>query len=276
MRNDHKPISVLHHRFEAHATRPATGAMATHDHAVVGFFVSGRAEFLQREQHVVVAGDLQLLPPGEPHRLVSAVDVEAWSVGFCASCIAVTDLQPLLAPFSRVRAGASPILRVPAVRQAVLIERFKNLQASLLDDDATAAIVSRSWLALLLAEVKAIDAMVAPTTPRPSIVADALAYIEQHCLEAITLTDIAAAVSRTPSYVTSVLTRSTGKSAGAWVMAGRMSEARRRLLHTDERIDIVAERVGYADVAHFTRLFSRAHAMPPGAWRARHRASSAP
>ena len=58
---------------------------------------------------------------------------------------------------------------------------------------------------------------------RPSIVADALAFIEQHCLEAITLEQIATAVSRSPSCVTSVLTRSTGKSAGAWITAGRMS-----------------------------------------------------
>lgn len=253
--------------------------MAMHDHAVVGFYVAGRAEFLQREQHSISAGDLQLLPAGEPHRLVSAVGLEAWSVGFCASCLAVTDLQPLLAPFARVRSGASPILRVPAERQAALLERFKSLDAALVDadrSDDTAALVQRSWLALLLAEVKAIDAMVAPSAPRPSIVADALAFIEQHCLEAITLEQIAAAVSRSPSYVTSVLTRSTGKSAGAWITAGRMAEARRRLLHTDERVDIVAERVGYADVTHFTRMFSRAHGLPPGAWRARHRAPPAP
>ncbi|HEY1097617.1 MAG TPA: AraC family transcriptional regulator, partial [Myxococcota bacterium] len=199
-----------------------------------------------------------------------------WAVGFCASCLASTELASLLSPLSRVRGGGCPIVRVPEARRATLIERFATLQSSLQGDavDDTATIVQRSWLALLLAEVKAIDALATPpTTPRPSIVADALAYIEQHCLEAITLADIAAAVSRTPSYVTSVLTRSTGKSAGAWITAGRMAEARRRLLHTDERIDIVAERVGYADVAHFTRMFSRTHGLPPGAWRARHRAS---
>jgi hypothetical protein len=31
----------------------------------------------------------------------------------------------------------------------------------------------------------------------------------------------------------------------------------RRLLHTDERVDIIAERIGYADPTHFIRLFRR-------------------
>jgi AraC-like DNA-binding protein len=47
-----------------------------------------------------------------------------------------------------------------------------------------------------------------------------------------------------------------------------MAEARRRLLHSDERIDIVAERIGYADVTHFIRMFRREHGVTPAAWRA--------
>lgn len=250
--------------------------MARHDHAVVGFYVAGTASYLQREQLTVTAGDVQLLPAGEPHRLVKADNIEAWSVGFCTSCLANTELAPLLSPLAQVRSGAHPVLRVPEARRGVLLERFVRLDEALRvgGADDTAVLVQRSWLALLLAEVKSIASLVAVSpAPGPSLVADALAYIEQHCLEAVTLADIAAAVSRTPTYVTSLLTRSTGKSAGAWITAGRMAEARKRLLQTDERVDIIAERVGYGDVAHFTRMFSRTHGMPPGAWRVLHRAS---
>lgn len=274
---EHRPITVVHHTHHVHAHAPTT--MARHDHAVVGLYVAGTATYLQREQLTVEAGDVQLLPAGEPHRLVTANNVEAWAVGFCTSCLATTELQPLLSPFAQVRAGAHPVLRVPEGRRAALLERFVRLDEALKLDagDDTAVLVQRSWLALLLAEVKSIASLVTPpATARPSIVSDALAYIEQHCLEDISLADIAAAVARTPTYVTSVLKRATGKSAGAWITAGRMAEARKRLLQTDERVDIVAERVGYADVAHFTRMFSRTHGMPPGAWRVLHRASPPP
>ncbi|MCI4371871.1 MAG: helix-turn-helix domain-containing protein, partial [Thermoplasmata archaeon] len=40
------------------------------------------------------------------------------------------------------------------------------------------------------------------------------------------------------------------------------------LLHSDERVDIIAERVGYADATHFIRMFRRAHGATPAAWRA--------
>jgi AraC-like DNA-binding protein len=86
---------------------------------------------------------------------------------------------------------------------------------------------------------------------------------------------VARAVGRSPAHVTTALTRATGKSAGAWIIAGRMAEARRRLLHSDEPIDAIADRVGYADATHFIRLFRRSHGATPASWRARHRRPAA-
>ena len=79
-------------------------------------------------------------------------------------------------------------------------------------------------------------------------------------------------VDRSPSHVSTVVRRATGKSVGAWILAGRLAEARNRLLHTDERVEVIAERVGYADPTHFIRLFRRMHDATPAAWRARQRA----
>jgi len=53
-----------------------------------------------------------------------------------------------------------------------------------------------------------------------------------------------------------------------WIVSGRMAEARRLLLHSDEMVDVVAERVGYADATHFIRMFRREHGATPAAWRA--------
>jgi hypothetical protein len=64
----------------------------------------------------------------------------------------------------------------------------------------------------------------------------------------------------------------TGKTVVEWIIAGRLAEARNRLLHTDEMIDVITERVGYADPTHFIRLFRRTHDATPAAWRARQRA----
>jgi AraC family transcriptional regulator, transcriptional activator of pobA len=47
-----------------------------------------------------------------------------------------------------------------------------------------------------------------------------------------------------------------------------MAEARRLLAASDERVENIAERVGYADATHFIRLFRRRHGSTPTAWRA--------
>jgi AraC-like DNA-binding protein len=98
-------------------------------------------------------------------------------------------------------------------------------------------------------------------------VAEALRFIERTCLEPISLSDVARAVGRSPSYVTTALKQATGKTAVEWIIAGRLSEACNRLLHTDEMVEVIAERVGYADATHFIRLFRRVHGVTPAAWR---------
>jgi AraC family transcriptional regulator, transcriptional activator of pobA len=56
-----------------------------------------------------------------------------------------------------------------------------------------------------------------------------------------------------------------------WIEDRRMLEARRLLLATDDKVDGVAERVGYRDPSYFRRRFRRAHGVPPQAWRERTR-----
>jgi AraC family transcriptional activator of pobA len=200
------------------------------------------------------------------------------ALGFCVPCLATeaAAAAAVLEPFERVRNGASPVVRIPADRREFLESLFREFSVSA-DAATDAALVRRSLLTLIVNEVAG-AAATAPVSSRTtasgghvagsSLVSDTLRYIERHCLEPLTLTAIAGAMKRTPSYITTALTRATGRSAVAWIIAGRMAEARRRLLHSDERIDIIAERVGYADPTHFIRLFRRMHGATPAGWRA--------
>jgi AraC-like DNA-binding protein len=224
---------------------------------------------LHGEWHVG-AGDVLLVPAGEPHRMLERHDPELWGLAFCVPCFAADAAGSLLEPFERVRDGASAVVHIPAARHAYLEGLLRELE------DVTAAwrgpgdahdAVQRSLLTLVLAEV----ARAADPAPAPrggGVAVDALRYIERNCLGRLTLADVAAAVGRSPAYVTTALTRATGRSAVQWIVSGRMAEARRRLLHSDERIDVVAERVGYADPTHFIRMFRREHGVTPAAWRA--------
>src|SRR5262249_11940974 len=108
----------------------------------------------------------------------------------------------------------------------------------------------------------------APPAARLSpLVREALDVIERRYAEPISLADVARAVGRSPSHVTSAVAAQTGMTVLERLTERRLAEARRRLQYSDEDVAIVAERVGYEDPSYFTRRFRRAHGASPRAFR---------
>ncbi|WP_223636745.1 AraC family transcriptional regulator [Corallococcus sp. EGB] len=248
---------------------------ASHPQAVLALYTGGRAVIDQRTRLKVSAGDVMLIPAGERHRMVEVERAEVWGLGFHPSAFAMTEVAPLLEPFERVRQGASAVVPIPSGRQEHLVRLLSELrEETRAPHRPMGEQVARSLFSLVLAEV-ARSSTWAPVTSRPTLAGEALTYIERHCLEPISLREVAAAVGRSPAHVTTALKQATGRSAVEWIISGRMAEARRRLLSTNERVDIIAERVGYADPTHFIRLFRRAEGLTPAAWRKQHGAPDA-
>lgn len=272
-------VRALHDRpvWAEHRTQPCTPRvvpMAVHDHVVLAYFTSGRATVEQRRRYELRAGDVLLVPAGEPHRIRRATQSASWGIGFCAPCYAPTELAGLLDPFERARAGASAVVTIEAGRQAYFAGLCAELERESRSAGAHGGLAQKGLLSLLLVEVARAAAGTSAHALAPTLVGEALAYIERNALSPISLRDVAAAIGRSPSHVTTAVKRATGKSVGTWITSARLSEARNQLLHGDERIEIVAERVGYADATHFIRLFRREHGVTPAAWRSAARARS--
>jgi AraC family transcriptional activator of pobA len=243
----------------------------THSYAALAFYTSGCSRVELNGRWNLRPGDVLLVPAGEPHRIISTQQPEYWGVGFSVPCLAENSGTTLLQPFERVREGAAAVVHIPPSRHEFLERLFVELQ----DVSAVARIgsntlhaVQRSLITLILVEVdRAFSANGVRRASGGGVVVDALRYIERNCLGRLKVQDVAKAVGRSPTYVTAALTQATGRSAGSWIVSGRMAEARRLLLHSDEMVDVVAERVGYADATHFIRMFRREHGTTPAAWR---------
>lgn len=243
-----------------------------HEFMALTYVTAGSAVMHQRERCRIDAGDVYLVPAGERHRFISARSPEAWGIGFCPTCYTGTELGALLAPFERAAMGALTVVTIAGDRQAHLNHLCAELHRETSRSAASAhvEVIQKSLLALVLAEVSRASA----TSPAQGVgyVGEVLRFIERNCLGPLSLADVASSVNRSPSHVSTVVRRTTGKSVMEWIIAGRLAEARSRLLHTDEFVDVISERVGYADPTHFIRLFRRAHGCTPAAWRAGHRA----
>jgi AraC family transcriptional regulator, transcriptional activator of pobA len=238
----------------------------THTYAALAFFTGGRTRLELNGEWTLRAGDVLLVPPGAPHRTLERKQADAWMLGFCVPCVAAAGASSLLAPFERVRDGAAAVVNIPRDRRAFLASLFRELGA--LKPGDSHEVVQWSFVTLILTEVeRATDERGHRPARGAGVVVDALRFIERNCLGRITPRDVAAAVKRSPAYLTTALRQATGRGAGEWIVAGRMAEARRLLLHSGERIDIIAERVGYADPTHFIRMFRREHGATPAAWR---------
>ena len=241
--------------------RPHRSAV-THAHAALAFCIAGEARIELETEWRLQPGDVLVLPAGAPHRSLQRNATEVWGVGFCVPCFAA-DAPDVLAPFERVRAGAAPVVRLPKARRGYV----QTLLRELAQTTGAATPVQRALLTLLVAEVERARGSHASTVS--NVVGDALRFIERNCLRPLTLREVARAVRRSESYVTRTLAATTGRSAVEWIIAGRLSEARRLLLHSDETVEVIAERVGYADPTHFIRLFKRETKLPPAQWRKR-------
>lgn len=263
---------------------------AVHSYAALSFLVDGALTVEQGragaggsgvvDRWQIGTGDVMLVPAGMPHRMIESRGPVRWSLGFCVSCFA-GELAPLLTPFERARAGGSAVVSISAERRGRLEGWLGELEAASQRRDRAGEAVQRSLLTLVLDEVdRASSAAASSGAAAPSpvtssspveqreLIAASLRFIELHCLQPLSLGDVAAAMHRSPAHLTTVLRRATGRSAVQWIIAGRMAEARRRLRAGDEAVEHIAERVGYADATHFIRLFRREHGMTPAAWRA--------
>ena len=100
------------------------------------------------------------------------------------------------------------------------------------------------------------------------VVKAALAYLEQHFAEHITLSQVADRVFVSQWHLSKLINRHTGKNFFDLVNQLRVKRARELLRDPALKVHEVAERVGYADVAHFSKNFKRLTGKSPVEFRA--------
>ncbi|NOU93596.1 response regulator [Paenibacillus sp. LMG 31456] len=92
-------------------------------------------------------------------------------------------------------------------------------------------------------------------------------YIQAHLAGDITLTEAAARVHLNPSYLSQLFKQQLNRNFVDYIVEVRMEAAKRLLCCTSLRINEVADRVGYADVAYFSNTFKKWNGCTPSEFR---------
>ncbi|MBE9062280.1 helix-turn-helix transcriptional regulator [cf. Phormidesmis sp. LEGE 11477] len=152
---------------------------------------------------------------------------------------------------------------------------LRHLERELTEKTFGYADVVHSLLKLLLFDIVRIFKLRFKVKSAQPLVAKALQFIEENYRETISLSDVAAAVDRSPAYLTDLVRKTTGKTVLGWIVEHRMAHARQMLLYTSHSVAHIAEQVGYFDRRHFSRQFLRSHNLTPQKWRHVHSVNNA-
>jgi AraC family transcriptional regulator len=92
-------------------------------------------------------------------------------------------------------------------------------------------------------------------------------YVEKHLAEPIRVGDLSAVARLSTSYFSRVFKQSCGEAPHSYVVRRRLDRARHLMLTSDEPLCEVALACGFADQAHFSKLFHRATGKTAAIWR---------
>ncbi len=96
---------------------------------------------------------------------------------------------------------------------------------------------------------------------------EAIAYINDHLAQKLSLAEIATVVQMSPYYFASLFKQSTGLAPHQYVTQCRIERAKQLLKRRELTIIEICQQVGFQSQSHFTRVFRQHTATTPKAYR---------
>lgn len=252
---------------------PAHDTDAVHDHAGIAVYLAGRTRLWMTVDYELTRGDVLLMPEGMAHATRGSQGGELWGVMLCSQCMRGSWGEALRQAFAAVRAGGVPVRRLGDAGlgelERVLVALTHELHAggaahSLMVDGLMAQLV-----ALLERASRPVQNAALPEGA-PTLVAQALAFIDAHCARGISLSDVAKELGRSPTHLAALVKEHTGRTVLDWITGARMARARQLLVASEQSVDVIAAEVGFASPSHFHRTFRKHHGTSPRLWRLAH------
>ena len=109
------------------------------------------------------------------------------------------------------------------------------------------------------------------TIPNAEKIGAAIAYLNQHFAESISIQDLPARVGLSSATFYRVFAQTTNATPNGYLTSLRINHARRLLETTDKTIADIAQDCGFCDHSHFVHVFRRERGQTPGQYRQQHR-----
>lgn len=150
----------------------------------------------------------------------------------------------------------------------------KNLQAhQLLDDENAVGLYQRrvttvaNFLKWSRYVIKKAEAALETTENSQSAVCRVKSYIDNHLDEELNRNQLAGQVFMSVDYLSRLFLQETGCKLSEYITAARMEAAAKLLEETDLTVGEIADKVGYSNLAYFTKVFRERNGSTPALYR---------
>jgi AraC-like DNA-binding protein/mannose-6-phosphate isomerase-like protein (cupin superfamily) len=234
-------------------------AKHAHETLALGVITEGCGSFWCRGvTHEARTGQVVLIPPGETHTGGSA---GGDPLGYSMLYIPARGAQLYAAP---------PVLTDPALATALRV-----FTARVRRTDDPLSIESALAHALALLGRLSSGASRQRRHREPLAIRRVRAYIDEHCGDAIRLSDLALVADLNPEYLSRAFHGAVGLPPHAYLVQARVQKAK-SLLAAGEPPATAAAAVGFVDQSHLTRHFKRHVGTTPARYQKYTRHASAP
>lgn len=232
-----------------------------------------RVYFMNGKVYGAKKGDLIVVRPGDLHSTSSSQveEFERILVNFSADFLEESD-QPILEqpPYQE-----SALLHLPLKEQAELERLLMGMLAECREQQPFYEAYVRNQLHELLIRVHRTGSWQENISefqhPMHQKVSEIASYIHEHFREPLTLEQLSGRFYISPAYLSRVFLKLTGFHLSEYIRVVRVREAQTMLRLTKDKIQTIAEKVGFEHVSHFNKTFKSITGCSPLQYRKQHR-----
>ncbi len=233
----------------------------SHAHFSIGAITAGRSTYVHEQMICEVStGTVVLMNPGDVHAC-NPVDNQPWSyLMLYVQTSWLSDLQQQL--------GFSPdqVFRRFTETHTIdvsLFDGLKNLYTVLIDTDQDILRKHSAAVEYFTEVQQCLNPSEQPLREANTRLERAAEYIRENCTQMLKLEDICEAAQLSPSYLIRAFKQHFGMTPHAFLVNRRIQFAQEQLRRGRLIADVALE-AGFADQAHFQRVFKQHLAATPG------------
>lgn len=230
------------------------------------YLLSGeRVYFMNGNVYLVQKGDMVFVNPGDLHSTASSeiLEFERVLIHFSPSFLLEAETRT---PHPVLSRPSGPIRF--SIKEQARIERLLNqMLAECTERQLDYETCVRAHLLELLVCLRRAEqlqqARQADAHPMHHKISEISSFIHDHYHEPITLESVAKTFFISPSYLSRVFVKLTGFHFREYIQVVRIREAEKRLKSTKDKVQSIAEQVGFDHIAHFNRIFKKMTGLSP-------------